>query len=596
MTSTPLSLTLNLSLLSKRHREIAAELIELGQSHLFESWDAPGSCDREKCDFMQQLESLDNSYIGGLKTYIVRARSLLEKAKAGDNPFDGWIPEVPSGKILEPFSEDYLSFEEIGKTELGKCGFILVAGGLGERLGYNGIKLELPAQTLTNTSYLETYCQQILAIQSRYGSEECPLPLAIMVSDDTAEKTAALLARSANFGLRSDQITLLRQGKVPALISNDAKLALAADSKYLLDAKPHGHGDVHSLMHSTGTAASWLQRGLRWAVFLQDTNALALLTLPAMLGVSSALSLEVNSLAIQRAAKQAIGAIARLVHSASGDEMTVNVEYNQLDPLLRAQGAGMGDENDPTTGHSPFPGNINQLLFSLEPYVATLQRSKGVMPEFVNPKYADNSKTHFKKPTRLECMMQDYPRLLTKTARVGFSMAPAWLCYSPCKNNSRDAAESVKAGIPAGSAFTAESDQLTVYAELLRRLGANMPAAAPQTFLGITAVPGPRIVLHPSFALFPHELKARFPQPHKVRVTAQSSLLLAGDVTVDCLSLAGSLQLSAPPGVAVVVNTGQGEVVNDGHELLPLDQLKDDVSEVYSTNTLCKSTYGDGCK
>jgi len=65
-----------------------------------------------------------------------------------------------------------------------------------------------------------------------------------------------------------------------------------------------------------------------------------------------------------------------------------------------------------------------------------------------------------------------------------------------------------------------------------------------------------------------------------VRVTAQSSLLLAGDVTVDCLSLAGSLQLSAPPGVAVVVNTGQGEVVNDGHELLPLDQLKDDVSEV----------------
>ena len=35
-----------------------------------------------------------------------------------------------------------------------------------------------------------------------------------------------------------------------------------------------------------------------------------------------------------------------------------------------------------------------------------LERTKGVMPEFVNPKYADAEKTVFKKPTRLECMMQ----------------------------------------------------------------------------------------------------------------------------------------------------------------------------------------------
>ena len=28
------------------------------------------------------------------------------------------------------------------------------------------------------------------------------------------------------------------------------------------------------------------------------------------------------------------------------------------------------------------------------------------MPEFVNPKYANEERTIFKKPTRLECMMQ----------------------------------------------------------------------------------------------------------------------------------------------------------------------------------------------
>ena len=39
----------------------------------------------------------------------------------------------------------------------------------------------------------------------------------------------------------------------------------------------------------------------------------------------------------------------------SGHSMTVNVEYNQLDPLLRATSHPDGDAND-DTGFSPFPG------------------------------------------------------------------------------------------------------------------------------------------------------------------------------------------------------------------------------------------------
>lgn len=82
------------------------------------------------------------------------------------------------------------------------------------------------------------------------------------------------------------------------------------------------------------------------------------------------------------------------------------MEYNMLDPLLRATGCPDGDVNDKETGYSPFPGNINQLLFKARPYSETLERTKGKMPEFVNPKYKDEAKTVFKKPTRLECMMQ----------------------------------------------------------------------------------------------------------------------------------------------------------------------------------------------
>ena len=96
------------------------------------------------------------------------------------------------------------------------------------------------------------------------------------------------------------------------------------------------------------------------------------------------------------------------------------------------------------------------------------------MGEFVNPKYTDDSRTTFKKPTRLECMMQEYPWVLPPDARVGFTQAPSWLCYSPCKNNTPDAAAAAKSGVPEGCAFTAESDQYAWAARLLRLLGAHI--------------------------------------------------------------------------------------------------------------------------
>ena len=45
--------------------------------------------------------------------------------------------------------------------------------------------------------------------------------------------------------------------------------------------------------------------------------------------------------------------------------MVINVEYNQLDPLLRATGHPDGDVNC-ETGYSPYPGNINQVRSNMK--------------------------------------------------------------------------------------------------------------------------------------------------------------------------------------------------------------------------------------
>lgn len=49
--------------------------------------------------------------------------------------------QVPTGEVLTFADENFINFEEAGIREAQKAAFVLVAGGLGERLGYNGIKV-----------------------------------------------------------------------------------------------------------------------------------------------------------------------------------------------------------------------------------------------------------------------------------------------------------------------------------------------------------------------------------------------------------------------------------------------------------------------
>lgn len=88
------------------------------------------------------------------------------------------------------------------------------------------------------------------------------------------------------------------------------------------------------------------------------------------------------------------------------------------------------------------------LLTSLPPArtCVSVFTSTGLVPEFVNPKYADATKTVFQKPTRLECMMQDLPRVLLPGARVGFVQLPEWT-YSPVKNSLAEGTKKDAAGV-----------------------------------------------------------------------------------------------------------------------------------------------------
>lgn len=527
------------------HAALAEKLLAGGQHHLFSDWDAPGVRDAEKRRFLETLSHAHQSYPGGLPGYISNARRLLAEASAGANPFEGCTPVRPDLADLSGFGEEYDKAEAVGLKCFAETAVILVAGGLGERLGYHGIKLDIPVEVTTGTTYLAHFASVILAASSRLGRK---IPLVIMTSRETNEGTRATLAANRNFGLAADQIIILCQELVPAL--SDVAGHLALEGKYELVLKPHGHGDIHMLLHTSGAAKKLAASGVRHLLFIQDTNGQVFNAALAAIGVSELHGYDFNSVAVNRIPGEAVGGLARLKKDGASD-LTLNVEYNQLDPLLRATVSPEGDVPD-SRGFSLFPGNINVLVIRLDPYLRVLESSQGIVAEFVNPKFSDAARTQFKKPARLETMMQDLPKLFTAGEKVGVTVFDRAWCFSACKNNLADAAAKVAQAGPPESASSAENDFYLAGRQKLRMAGMAVADGQTTMIRGIPFTAGPRVILRPSFALTIADVRDRIAGGS---LTGDCTLVLDGDIRLENVAVAdgAALVVTAAPGSDITI-------------------------------------------
>ncbi|KAL5995747.1 hypothetical protein ACLOJK_025816 [Asimina triloba] len=442
----------NLGILSSDQIEFAKLLLAEGQSHLFANWPEPGVDDEEKRGFFDQsnrflqVARLNSSYPGGLGAYIRNARTLLADAKAGKNPYDGFTPslnvliqhgDVPSGEMLSFGDDNFVKFEEAGIREARNAAFVLVAGGLGERLGYKGIKI----------------------------------PLAIMTSDDTHAHTLELLESNSYFGMKPTQVKLLKQEKVACLDDNDARLAIDPQNKYKIQTKPHGHGDVHALLYSSGLLNSWVA----FTTFGMDKYFIT------------------NAPTAARDYYYVPDIWQKICNHAFLSEwrtMVINVEYNQLDPLLRATGHPDGDVNC-VTGYSPYPGNINQVM-------------------------------------------------------------DIWLAYAPVKNHPDEAAK-VPKGNPYHSATSGEMAIYRANSLILRKAGMQIGNPVLQEFNGQEVEVWPRIAWKPKWALTFSDVKKKVSSGCSISQKS-TMVIKGPNVFLEDLSLDGALVINAVEEAEVKVS------------------------------------------
>ena len=118
-------------------KKILDLLKELNQEHIITKYNS--SSKKEQEDFIIQFNHLDKVCRGGLKDYLKRAKILLQESKNKVYHFSDTIIDIPDDiPHIEIGTPLFFELDKLGFDQLKQTVFVLVAGGLGERLGYTG--------------------------------------------------------------------------------------------------------------------------------------------------------------------------------------------------------------------------------------------------------------------------------------------------------------------------------------------------------------------------------------------------------------------------------------------------------------------------
>jgi UDP-N-acetylglucosamine/UDP-N-acetylgalactosamine diphosphorylase len=291
-----------------------------GQAHVLRFWNELD--ETRRAALLAQIEALDFEA-------LARMRSML--AEGGSASAGGDFPPAP---VVELDAAARAAAVERGEAELraGKVGVVLVAGGQGSRLGFDGPKGAYPIGPVSGMPLFYFHARKILALVRRYGK---PVPWYIMTSHANHDATLACFEEFAWVGLDPEDVFLFRQGMWPAL-DDDGRILLA--DKGTLFLSPDGHGGTLAALRSSGALADMRERGISTVFYFQVDNPMIEMCDPAFLGAHLAKGAEMSvKVCAKRNAEEGLGVVVER------DGACAIVEYSELTPEQMARTTASGE-------------------------------------------------------------------------------------------------------------------------------------------------------------------------------------------------------------------------------------------------------------
>ena len=213
----------------------------------------------------------------------------------------------------------------------GEVGFVLVAGGQGSRLGFDGPKGAFPVGPVSGRTLFDWHAARILAAGRRHGFR----PLwAVMTSRTNDADTRAFFAENDHFGLPAEDVWFFSQDMLPAL-DGEGRILLSGPGELFL--APNGHGGTLQALSRSGVLARFVERGVKTLSYFQVDNPLARPADPVFVGHHVLRGSEMSSKVVaKRDPMEKVGVIG-LVDGVLGC-----IEYSDLSEELREARTGEG--------------------------------------------------------------------------------------------------------------------------------------------------------------------------------------------------------------------------------------------------------------
>lgn len=294
--------------------EAKSKLEKYGQLHVLKYYEELTA--EEKEQLLTQIEETDFEVL----KYCDKKDKLVEKGKI----------EPLAAMQLESIEENREMFEKIGMDAIkaGKVGAVLLAGGMGTRLGSDDPKGMYNIGLTKDVYIFQRLIENLMDVVKR---ADAWVPLFIMTSDKNNDATISFFNEHEFFGYNADYVTFFKQEMAPAADYNGK---VYMEAKHKISTSPNGNGGWFASMNNCGVLNQIHEGGIEWLNVFSVDNVLQRIADPCFVGATIAADCAVGSKVVKKnAPDEKVGVMCL------EDGRPSIVEYYELtEELMNAKG------------------------------------------------------------------------------------------------------------------------------------------------------------------------------------------------------------------------------------------------------------------
>ncbi len=272
------------------YQEAYDKLANYGQQHVLQYYEELSRQEQEQ--LLLQIEQTDFDVLS------------LCKKKETLNPRGEITPigvmQLPE---IEAKREEYTT-TGLEAIRAGKVGAVLLAGGMGTRLGSDAPKGVYNIGLTKEVFIFQRLIENLLEVVNQAGAW---IPLYVMTSDKNHETTAAFFKEKEYFGYNADYVTFFMQDMAPAS-DYDGKVYMEA--KHKISTSPNGNGGWFLSMMKWGVVDKIREAGVEWLNVFAVDNVLQRIADPCFVGAVIATDSAVGAKVVKKnAPDEKVGAM-----------------------------------------------------------------------------------------------------------------------------------------------------------------------------------------------------------------------------------------------------------------------------------------------